>query len=287
MITQNENVRRNEFWRNARKAGLKPSAAMVDVRKRVSSGEPLYTHSVQFKFGEYARPATAETIYVEHSRDVGRFVGYSDELISGEISHRGWFTDSDIYDEVYRGAVIQLPARHGRARFVPAYLESCNGGFVVSTARGAICEADPVAERELQRRYIGKQYWTPEMESESYWNECAMESARNEAARDADSMAEHAAEREREYQDAWREGSDFASLGDDIQAARREALTILAERRAVKGTDAPTLCAVIRAKVESLLSDIQEAREKREELRDTWRPENLQTAFNEGADLAN
>jgi hypothetical protein len=217
---------------------------------------------------------------------VGRFVGYSDELISGEICHLGWFPYSDIHDEVYRGAVIQLPARHGRARFVPAYLESCNGGFVVSTARGAICEADPVAERELQRRYIGKQYWTPEMESESYWIECAMESARNEAARAADSMAEHAAEREREYNDAWQEGSDFASLGNDIRTARREALAILAERRAVKGTDAPTLCAVIRIKVESLLSDIREAREKRDELRDAWRPENLQAAFNDAAGVA-
>jgi hypothetical protein len=285
MITRNDI--RAEFWRRARKAGKSPAAALANVNAKCASGEPLYTRSIPHKFGmfsEYRRDA--DSIYLEYARDAVRFVGYADELESGSISHRGWFTDNDSQDEVYRGAVFQLPARNGRARFLPGYLESCNCGFVVDTSRGAICEADPAAERESQRRYIGKQHWNPDMESESYWLTCAMESARREAALSADSMAETAAESAREYNEAWREGSEFAALGEDVESARREALDILAERRTVKGTEAPTLCAVIRAKVESLLSDIREAREKREQLRDAWRPENLEAAFKDGAGIA-
>lgn len=111
------------------------------------------------------------------------------------------------------------------------------------------------------------------------------------AAYAADSMAESAADEERDYQTARQAGQQWADIGEQIAATRKEALQILAERRQVKGVEAPALCAAIRSKVESLLEDIREAREEREKLANgdadhLWfypGEKRLREAFNEGA----
>lgn len=54
----------------------------------------------------------------------------------------------------------------------------------------------------------------------------------------------------------------------------------------MQGVDAPALCAVIRCRVESLLSDIAKARREREALACQDYSESEQTAFNEGAGAA-
>lgn len=110
------------------------------------------------------------------------------------------------------------------------------------------------------------------------------------AANAADSLAESVAEREREYQSAWQAGSKWAALGGEVQDARRAALAILRDRKSAKGS--ATLCEVIRQRVDGLLEEIRDAREKRAALADgdggeylSFWPgeERLRAAFNEGA----
>jgi len=106
-------------------------------------------------------------------------------------------------------------------------------------------------------------------------------------------MAQHAAEQERDYQSAWQAGSRYAEAGDEIKEARKAALAILKERRAVKGMSAyPALCNAIRASVRGLISDIAERRQLRAKLSEGdggkylsfWPGDKrLQAAFNEGA----
>lgn len=288
-----------EFWRRARRAGMSPAAALVDVHERLTKGESVWTWSGPRKFGlfsEYRRKA-GDSVFVESvsSGDSAfRLKNYADEL--ARLDHNGWFAD-DFQDSTYRGSVLQVSGRGGRARFVPAYEESDSGGYVVDVSR--VFEADPAAERESARRQIGAAHWRPDMESESYWLEAAAEQAAKDCARAADGFAESAAENARDYSEAWQAGSRFESLGEDVKDWRREALAILKERRAVSGVEAPILCAVIRARVESMLDDIRANREKRAELLDNakgGRPDaapgtyqarawELWCAFCEGADM--
>lgn len=116
----------------------------------------------------------------------------------------------------------------------------------------------------------------------------------DDAASEADGLAEREAEREREYQAAWSAGSHWSDLGQEVRDARKQLLEILRDRKAASGST--TLCSVIREKVESLLESIRDARVKRERLADGdgasdrdyestfWTGEKrLREAFNEGA----
>lgn len=180
---------------------------------------------------------------------------WADEIEGARINHKGWFSDPYGDGETIRGIVFRLPK--GR-------------GFLAGWSMG--------------------EGMASEAESKIYADEIA-------AARAADSEAESVAEREREYQAAANAGREWAELGDEIAAARRKALAILKERRTVQySTDdgkAPfALCEAIRDKVESLLSEIGEARTKRTALADGdggdyvsfWPGEaRLRDAFNENA----
>lgn len=185
-------------------------------------------------------------------RQCGRADEVSRKEGSRRVNHSGWFTDS-FHLETVAGYVLQLPARDGRPRYVPAIQWSCN---------------DSATVRPLD----------------------VYDSALD-AAGAADRWAEREAESEREYQTAWQAGSQWADLGADIASTRRELLAILAERRKVKGLEAPALCAAITDSVHRLLDDIREAREERSRLsqgdcRDLiFYPGEgrLREAFNEGA----
>lgn len=192
----------------------------------------------------------------------------------------GWFDNA--YGESFRdgsglifGLVYQLPARDGCPRFVPAYGNGDNDGVLMDFAS---------------------------METGTRDSNCSYDGARgNDAARDAarsaDSMAQHVAERAREYDSAWQAGSAWAQAAEELRDARQAALAILKERRTVKGQEGfPALCAAIRAQVRDLLGDIADARARMARLadgdgetdsdycRNFWTGDSeLRGAFNEGA----
>lgn len=116
-----------------------------------------------------------------------RFAGFADEIVGRGIDHRGWFTDSDGDGEVYRGAVVLLP--HGIA--CPAVYDSCSDGIAV---------------------FLGSGFWL----SADNPDDNATRSHHDTAARHADSIAEHAAEHERDYQEKWQRAANLADRLDEL-----------------------------------------------------------------------
>jgi hypothetical protein len=98
--------------------------------------------------------------WVENVSDGLRFVGESDKII--RLNHTGWYSDN-FQDETIHGEVYQLPAREGKPQYVPAVNDPNNDNC-------ACVDFSSVTDDK------------------------------EDAARWADSMAEHWAEREREYQ---------------------------------------------------------------------------------------
>lgn len=188
----------------------------------------------------FARPANNGTwsedrreYYATAWPDGWRVLGTSEEVCRKEgsrrVDHSGWYTSPEGDDgQTLSGYVLQIPARDGVAQYVAGTAHSEFDGVTI---------------------YPAARYDSP-----------------LDAASAADDHAKTDAEQEREYQTAWRAGQEWAEKGEEIATARKEALAILAERRAVKGVQAPALCKAIRAKVESLLDTIREAREEREKL---------------------
>lgn len=182
--------------------------------------------------------------WIENPAAAGlRFLGWSDEL--GACDHNGWYLDSEFQDETARGCVYQLPARNGRAQYIPAvgmgkkrgkhgWQDKCG-----STTGPAIL------------------YLSDTFEGEIGGADGDTEDAAKDAARRADHYAERLAEREREYQDAWREGSNAARLKEEANEAKERARTLIRELRTIRdqvtpGT-APALCSTIRASIKDAL----------------------------------
>lgn len=159
----------------------------------------------------------------------------------------GWYTDP--HGDVFRdgtglvwGVVYQLPARDGCARFVAGYQFGGQDG-------------GPCLD-------LGNVYTSESMRGE----ECAPQDHDDarDAARAADSMAERAAEQEREYQTAWALGRAYDDARQEALEARTAALALLKERRAAKakaGGLLPAICAAIRDSVAGHVETIREARE--------------------------
>lgn len=87
-----------------------------------------------------------------------------------------------------------------------------------------------------------------------------------ECARAADGYAERAAERERDYQRAWRAGSDAAYLNTQAIEHRREIIEICRAARADLDIDAATW-ATVKWRVSTLLRELCDARRERDKLR--------------------
>lgn len=141
--------------------------------------------------------------------------------------------------------VAQLRGRDGRARFVPGYR------FGGASDAGAFMLSDI---------YTASGNGTEEAEE-----------AQADAARAAESLAEKAAEREREYQGAWGAGRAWAEEGERVAALREEARELLRERRAARSVAPaafPRLCETVRRRVSAILSEIADARETRARLAD-------------------
>lgn len=232
--------------------------------------------------------------WIEKPASMGlRFVGYADDLAS--IGHTGWYTDLDCFESI-RGVVYQLPGRNGRARFVAGHDNRDNGaaddGGPALIDWSTIYESDFEQGLAAARRMIGASYWTPAMDSPGYWARAAHKTARKDAARGADSFAESQAEDEREYQTAWRAGSNWADEKGEIAFSRATIKALLTERRqAMANAESyPAICATIRGVITTALADIAESRRKMGELASGdfddlifYPDERLRAAFNDGA----
>jgi len=165
-----------------------------------------------------------------------RFVGFADEL--GACDHRGWFTDDDGEMETLRGAVWQLPARKGCARFVGGYVDPCNEGAALIDLE--IFEAEKGADS-----------------SDSNDSQTAREAARN-----GDNLAQRNAESEREYNRAWQASRDIEDKRAEIVAARREHTALIREARILPDRLARSVvkreAGRLSLEVAKLVSDIRE-----------------------------
>lgn len=268
-------------------AWVKVSEEAAKARKALQAGQAWRYAGPVWTKGGRAWPQSEAGLFFFESEEQGlRNSQAASDFLGRDCG--GYYADQ-FQENTCAGLVAQLPSRKGKARFVAGYSfsESDNGLGTFNLAR--IFEADFEEEREKARRQIGKAYWRPEMEAPGYWNEAAQETARKEAARAADSMAESAAEKEREYQEANSAGYSWAEKKAGESELRREALAILAERRAARAINPagfPALCAALRGKVESLWEEIQESRKEREALADSVYGKEGRAAFCDGAGLA-
>lgn len=208
--------------------------------------------------------------YLRNVRDVHSLSRYE-----GGPDHNGWITDP--YGDTSRdgsglvwGVIAQLSGRGRKCRFVAGYQF---GG------------TDNGPTFDFSRIY----------ESDGEDSKSAIE----EAARAADSMAEHKAEQEREYQTAWAAGNVWREKGDEMSDLRKEALSVLSERRELKKDPSfspdryAALCGLVKSRVESILETLSDLKAERDRLRDGDFPDlyfwpgdsRLQAAFCDAAGL--
>lgn len=236
------------YWR---KKGIPAHEAITRAKADVENRTRRYASTLYTGYGPRFESGSEKHLrWIENPAECGlRRVGFADEHCE-YIDHRGWYTDDDgMNGEVYRGSVYLLPGRNGAPVFVYGYDDPCNPGACLLSFDVVYGEAGYFSAYE---------YNNPEF---------------SDAARYADSMAESFAERERDYQRAWRAGRDFEEKGDEIGELRREALAIIrdlksAGRFATSG-DFPAACETLRNRVSEIRERIAELREEREEL-ESW-----------------
>lgn len=231
-------------YKDARRFGGNATRGIAKARELVAQGKGFYGASWPWKRGAHnvtRQPDRPRYAWVENTESAGlRFVDYCDQIARRSINHKGWFTTPDgmYFDDVYRGAVWQLPGRNGVARFVAGYVDPANKGAAF------IC-LDIISD--------GRDH----------------DSAKLSAALQADSIAEHDAEKERDYQEQWQAGFRWAELANDIAARRRALLDLLSEMKAerkARGASGKAICATLRSAVQDMLEDIQEMRDDRADL---------------------
>ena len=199
-----------------RSNGLTAALAMVKAREDVDQGRKRYAES---GLAAYNSPCevggSSKARWVERPALAGlRFVGWADQCgdrftrRGGLLDHEGWLTREDgLGGEVLRGAFTSFRARGGRPVFVAAYGDPCNGP----------ADQGGPALFDFERTFEGE--------------DSHGDFAKTDAARAADDFARIAAETEREWNEAWQAGSRWHDLGEDIKAARLEALKLLGELR--------------------------------------------------------
>ena len=195
----------------------------------------------------YINPVSSDGLrWIENVSKGWRLIGYADEL-NRSIQHTGWFTDEDGMGETLRGIVYKLPSRKGSPVYAVGYADPYN---------------DDCARLEIVTH-------------------CDDDS---EAASYADSIAERAAETEREYQSAWQLGREYADASETIVANRETRKTLFAELRTV--TLPPTICETIREKIKSTRRNIREALDTQRRITSDYVMRgDLLSAFADGADM--
>lgn len=209
-----------------------------------------------------------------------RFVGFADEL-NRHIGHKGWFQyPGGDPGDVYRGVVYRMPARDGRSQYVEGFVsgEDTRGGFR-ETPTGGSDESKWPAVIFLADRHAGEPGGAEGAEGD--------DSAIRDAASGADSEAEAAAERERDYQESYAFGREAADAIEEAKAERESARALMAELRGMAALP-PAVCAELRASIAGKLRRARRQyakaaglwREHGEPV--TWRPD-LADAFAEAA----
>jgi len=167
--------------------------------------------------------------WIENPESKGlRFVGYADEIDSG-IRHTGWFLDSEFRDETARGVVYQLPAKDGRARFLAGYTDSFNDGPAALTVVPIVAEPGAAGFIEWRNGYgLHCDRYSAREDQES-----KNDSAEEEAARLADSIAEHMAEAGRDYQNGFRAGAAAREMAAEARDAGRRMVALCRDVRAL------------------------------------------------------
>ena len=169
--------------------------------------------------------------WIESTRLAGlRFVGFSDEILP-RMGHRGWYADS-FQDETYRGAVYQLPARHGQSVYVHGYNDPNNKG-------AAFLCFESTDDKE-------------------------------DAARWADGMAERMAEDSREYEAKDSAQVQIGELRDEIAQHRADARAIVREMKANRVAYGPAVCRALRDHIASHRADSRKAWKRIEALQDNY-----------------
>lgn len=192
-----------------------------------------------------------------------RFVGWSDEL--ARCGHTGWFTFPDgCPDDTLRGGVWQWPGRNGEALLVPGYAEF-DGRSEINPGRAAIDLGD------ITRTNAS----TGEMDIDDM----------RDVARQADRLAEIAAEQERDYHDAWRAGRDVGDMLERAESEQKAAESLRYEMsRSPVWQDAirTHVWRDVKAGLVKAARLRREAREAREKWDSGYRSEAEREAFNEG-----
>lgn len=241
-------------YKKARNHWFTAKQAIGAARRNLETGEKFYGASWPWALGagnvtrqRKERPGD-NYAWIENTESAGmRFAGFADELAPRAVNHKGWYNSPDnIFGEVYRGAVWQLPGRDGVARFLAGYVAPDSGGAAF-VCLDIISEAPLHCEQSQDK---------------------ANDDAKREAALRADSIAEREAEKEREYNEQWQAGARWSDLGEQCADIRRELLALLGEMKAerkARGASGETICKTLRAAVRNMLADIEKMRGERAE----------------------
>lgn len=264
---------RRALW-GADSGNVRAFLALEHAKARLARGEKEYSNEWPWQRGAHNVTRQRKECpgdnyaWIENTKSAGlRFVGYYDEICKDyyRIRHKGYYTD-EFQDEVFRGAVWQLPAQHGVARYIAGYADPINDG-------AAYVDLDIISETSAPRRRWNSSKRAYEPLAPVPQDECN-DSAKRDAALRADSIAENNAEREREYNAAWQAGSRWSDLGDEIAKERAFTLALLVEsrpeRHAKRETATPHICEAIRATVRRGVSSIAKMRRERAELFDNY-----------------
>lgn len=165
--------------------------------------------------------------WIENASNGLRIVGAAHEIKPDWrpiVDHYGWHLDPWGDGGTVHGSVLQLPARNGTVRYVPAIADPyardcycCDFRSVTDDLRTAIYAADDMAERY--------------------------------------------AEREREYQLEEAARMRAEELREEATALRAEHRAIVADMRALRelAPDAPNACSALRATLRKMRADVRDA----------------------------
>jgi hypothetical protein len=226
--------------------------ALKHAKAAIAKGETYFPRCLVTAYNPQWEKQNAR--WIENLSNSGlRFVGYADKLT--RMDHTGWYCDA-FQDETLRGCVLQMPARNGKEIFLPAYEDPCNAGTY------AVCFD-----------------WI-EGERGSRWDKEDQQALRD-AARAADSFAEHQAEDMREHDEAWQRGRQYAELRDEIANERDELRALVRELKTAR-EHGPAICKALRETVREKRDAMHKAWQQAEDCKaGIWRE--LYGAFNDGA----
>lgn len=190
--------------------------------------------------------------WIENASAGLRLVGYADKVAT-RIQHKGWYTDDD--GEVLRGVVYQLPARKGKPQYISGYADPYNDDC-------ALLDFTHIHNDKIQAAYA------------------------------ADRIAELAAEKERDYKEAYRAGAMYSDALQIVKDNRVQCIGLIAAIRIERNRQAPKIiCDTLRAQVQRHIAAIKSAREQARRLYDDYAHlkearKHLLDAFNDGAGVA-